>query len=172
MNEYVGESPIPVASVHRDAGAQLIKLAQSNWFRLTAKQTPYANYIYDLTNNYAGQVPDQALTYKPSQRDLARIDARYHAVADGEGAGFRYDMTFTPSLGFFEREWHPATRTEWVTPDQVWHESHVQRDWEDRAVSPTPTPRAARRSSTGSSRPSTRRSVRPSPSGMRAGRTT
>ena len=133
LNEWVGESPIAVASVHRDAGAQLVKLAQSNWFRLTAKQTPYANFIYDLTKNYAGQVPDQPLTYKPSQRDLAQIDARYHAVTDGEGSGYRYDMTFTPSLGFFEREWHPGTRTEWVTPEQVWHESHAQRDWTDTA---------------------------------------
>ena len=28
LNEYVGESPIPVATVHRDAGAPLIALAQ------------------------------------------------------------------------------------------------------------------------------------------------
>ena len=64
--------------------------------------------------------------YKPSQRDLAKIDARYHSVSDGEASGYRYDLTLTPSLGFHEREWHPGVRTEWVTAGQVWVESHAQ----------------------------------------------
>jgi subtilisin family serine protease len=133
LNEYVGESAIPVATVHRDAGAQLVSLARSGWLTLRTTQVPYASYVYDLTRVYSGQMPDRPLTYQPSQRDLARIDARYYSVREIEGAGFRYDMTFSPSLGFAEREWHPGTRTEWVTPDQVWHEVHSQGDWTDTA---------------------------------------
>ena len=86
LSEYVGASPIPVASVHRDAGAELIALAKTGGLTLSVKQTPYTGYVYDLTRNYPGQVPDQSLVYKPSHADLARIDARYHAVTDGEGA--------------------------------------------------------------------------------------
>jgi subtilisin family serine protease len=133
LSEFVGQSPIPVASVHRDVGARLIELAESGTLKLNVEQTPYAGYIYDLTRNYAGRVPDESLAYQPSHDDLARIDARYHAVRDIEGSGYRYDMTFTPSFGFQEREWHPGTRTEWVTPGQVWHETHTQGTWEDRA---------------------------------------
>jgi hypothetical protein len=133
LNEYVGESPIPVATVHRDAGRRLVEAARAGAPKLTVNRVPYAGYLYDLTRVYPGQVPDQPLTYHPGQHDLARIDARYHAVRDTEGEGYRYDMTFSPSLGFREREWHPGTRTEWVTPDVAWHETHLQGTWTDTA---------------------------------------
>ncbi|OKI49196.1 S8 family peptidase [Micromonospora sp. CB01531] len=134
LNESVGTSPIPVATVHRDAGAQLIGLAKTGALRLITNQVPYASFVYDLARDYSGQVPDKALSYHPTRQDLARIDAHYYNITKGmEGGGYRYDVTLTPSLGFAEREWHPSTRTEWVTPDQVWHESHVQGSWTDTA---------------------------------------
>ncbi|BFU45440.1 S8 family serine peptidase [Krasilnikovia sp. MM14-A1004] len=130
LNESVGAAPIPVASVHRDAGARLIALARTGTWRTVVDHVPYPAYVYDLTRNYSGNVPDRALTYHPRPRDLARIDAHYYNLTTPvEGSGFRYDMTFTPSLGFPEREWHPGTRTEWVSPDQLWHEAHAQGDW-------------------------------------------
>ncbi|SCF28496.1 Serine protease, subtilisin family [Micromonospora purpureochromogenes] len=132
LDESVGPSPIPVATVHRDAGAQLIRLAKTGTLQLITNQVPYASYVYDLTRNYTGQVPDRPLSYHPAREDLARIDARYHNITEArEGFGLRNDLTFTPSLGIVEREWHPGTRTEWVTPDQVWGESHVQGGWTD-----------------------------------------
>ncbi|GLH96659.1 peptidase [Phytohabitans aurantiacus] len=130
LNEWVGEAPIPVATVHRDQGARLVSLARSG-AQLGLTRTPCAGYVYDLARNYAGQVPDRPLTYRPSHDNLARIDAHYYAVRPAEGAGFRYDMTFTPSVGFREREWHPGTRTEWVTPGQEWFETHQQGSWSD-----------------------------------------
>ncbi|SDZ07741.1 Serine protease, subtilisin family [Saccharopolyspora shandongensis] len=134
LNESVGQSPIPVATVHRDAGAQLIDLAKTGTLKLITNQVPYAGYVYDLTRDYTGQVPDKALMYHPSQQDLARIDAGYNNITKPmEGGGYRFDLTFVPSIGFSEREWHPGTRTEWVTPDQVWSESHVQGTWTDVA---------------------------------------
>ncbi|MFI2650398.1 S8 family serine peptidase [Micromonospora fulviviridis] len=133
LNEYVGESPIPVATVRRDAGAKLIEVAKAGAPKLNVTRTPYANYVYDLTRVWPDQVPDRPLTYHPGRNDLARIDARYHAVKDTPGAGYRYDMTFSPALGFRESEWHPGTRTEWVTPDVVWHEVHQQGSWTDTA---------------------------------------
>jgi subtilisin family serine protease len=130
LNEWVGEASIPVATVHRDQGARLVSLVRSG-ARLSLTRTPYAGYVYDLARNYAGHVPDRPLTYRPSHQDLARIDAHYYAVRAAEGAGFRYDMTFTPSVGFREREWHPGVRTEWVTPRQEWFETHQQGSWSD-----------------------------------------
>ncbi|MFG3702685.1 S8 family serine peptidase [Micromonospora sp. NPDC047620] len=132
LYESVGRSPIPVATVHRDAGAQLIGLAKTGTLRMITNQVPYASYVYDLTRNYTGQVPDRPLSYHPAREDLARIDARYYNITKGmQGGGLRYDLTFAPSLGMPEREWHPSTRTEWVTPDQVWGEWHVQGGWTD-----------------------------------------
>ncbi|MBM0256156.1 S8 family serine peptidase [Micromonospora sp. 4G55] len=134
LDEWVGPSPIPVATVHRDAGAQLIGLVKRGTLQLITNQVPYASYVYDLTRNYSGQVPDRPLSYHPAREDLARIDARYHNLTQArQGFGLRNDLTFTPSLGFVEPEWHPGTRTEWVTPVQVWVESHQQGTWTDVA---------------------------------------
>ncbi|MFC8760705.1 S8 family serine peptidase [Streptomyces sp. NPDC057193] len=127
LMEYVGESPLPVATVHRDAGKALLALARSGRTRLTVKQTEHTPFVYDLTRDYPGRVPDRALVYKPSQKDLARVDARYYAAAGGRLAeGYRSDFTLSPSLNFPDTEWHPGTRTEWVTPGQVWREFHTQ----------------------------------------------
>ncbi|MGW7438282.1 S8 family peptidase [Streptomyces sp. NPDC054849] len=125
--EYVGEAAIPVAGVHRDEGKTLVSMAKAGRFQLTAKQTEHTPFVYDLTRDYPGQVPDRALVYKPAEADLARIDARYYSATDGGPAeGYRSDFTLSPSFNFPEREWHPGTRTEWVTPGQVWREFHTQ----------------------------------------------
>jgi subtilisin family serine protease len=130
LNEFVGSpdgSPatIPVASVHRDAGAELVALAQSGT-KMTATRKAYTDVVYDLTREYPGFVPDHPLVYQPRHSDLARIDASYYAVKPGAASGYRYDLTLSPSLGFEERERHPRTRVEWVTPGQEWVESHAQ----------------------------------------------
>ncbi|MFF8277335.1 S8 family serine peptidase [Streptomyces lateritius] len=127
LMEYVGEPAIPVATVHRDAGKTLVAMAKEGTHKLTMKQSEYTPYVYDLTRDYPGRVPDRALVYKPTHQDLARIDARYYAAAGGRSAeGYRSDFTLSPSFNFPEREWHPGTRTEWVTPGQVWREFHTQ----------------------------------------------
>jgi hypothetical protein len=151
LNEWVGESPIPVASVPRDQGARLVSLAEGGRLVLTVQQVPYASYLYDLTRRYASAIPDRDLTYRPSPGQLARIDAGYTAAAGPVvGNGFRYDITdgFIPAVGFREVESYPGTRTEWVTPDQTWHETHsatlasrtdnsVQGMWEERSYRET-----------------------------------
>ncbi|MFD9357227.1 S8 family serine peptidase [Streptomyces sp. NPDC060031] len=127
LMEYVGESTVPVVSVHRDAGKTLIAMAKAGDLKLTVQQTEYTPFLYDLTRDYPGQVPDRALVYKPTRGDLARIDARYYSAAGGRLAeGYRSDFTLSPSFNFAEKEWHPGTRTEWVTPGQVWREFHTQ----------------------------------------------
>ncbi|HET9421856.1 MAG TPA: S8 family serine peptidase [Nocardioides sp.] len=125
LSEYVGEASIPVAGVHRDAGAELVELATTG-ARLMMRQAEYPRFVYDLARAYPGQVPDRPLVYTPSQRDLARIDSSFYAVRGNDASGYRYDVTLSPSLGFEEREWHPGTRVEWVTPGQKWVESHAQ----------------------------------------------
>lgn len=127
LMEYVGQSAIPVATVHRDAGKALIATAKAGILKLTVKQTEHTPFVYDLTRDYPGQVPDRDLVYKPTQRDLARIDARYYSATEGKlSEGYRSDFTLNPSFNMPELEWHPGTRTEWVTPGQVWREFHAQ----------------------------------------------
>ncbi|WP_027657361.1 PA domain-containing protein, partial [Salinispora vitiensis] len=128
LSDWVGDSPIPVASVHRDIGNILITLAKHGMPPLKVTQKEYADTIYDLARVWRDQVPDQPLTYHPSHHDLARIDARHHAVQDTIGEGYRAESTLGTVLGIYEPEWHPGTRTEWVTPGIDWHETHIQRD--------------------------------------------
>ncbi|WP_448316038.1 S8 family serine peptidase [Streptomyces sp. CO7] len=133
LSEYVGESPIPVASVHRDEGRDLVAVAKAGNRELKVQQTRFTPFVYDLTRDYHGRVPDRALVYTPAKKDLARIDARYYAAAGGRlSEGYRSDFTLSPSFNFPETEWHPGTRTEWVTPGQVWREFHTQGT--DRAL--------------------------------------
>ena len=174
LDEYVGTSPIPVATVHRDAGADLISMAQSG-AELTLTQAQYTPFVYDLTREYPGNVPDPPLVYHPTKSDLARINARYYAVRPGR-VRYRYDVTLSPSLGFDEAEHHPDTRVEWVTPGQKWVESHAQNvtatcpgRWSPRSG---PTTSASRRGWTGSPRRSVPASATPSGSTTPAGRTT
>ncbi len=128
LYEDVGESPIPVASVHRDIGDLLATLAEHGIPPLKVTQKKYADTIYDLAQIWREQVPDQPLTYHPSHSDLARIDARYHAVQDTEGSGYRADAALGLPIGLPEPEWYPSTRTEWVTPDIPWIETRLQRE--------------------------------------------
>jgi hypothetical protein len=125
LMEYVGDAALPVASVHREAGARLVRMARAGK-ALMIDLDAYTDYVYDLTRDYPGRVPDRPLTYTPTRQRLARIDARYYAVRRGEAMGYRGDLTLSPTLGSQERELDPGTRVEWVTPGQVWVESHAQ----------------------------------------------
>ena len=126
LNEYVGQPSIPVAGVHREAGADLVALAKDGG-KLTMKQARYTPYVYDLTRDYPGHVPDQPLVYHPTKSQLAKIDAHYYAASNpGLQGGYRYDLTLSPTLGGYEVEKAATTRVEWVTPGQVWVESHAQ----------------------------------------------
>ncbi|WP_027657362.1 PA domain-containing protein, partial [Salinispora vitiensis] len=129
LHENVGESPIPVASIHRDIGNILITLAEHGIPPLQVDQEQYPDTIYDLVQVWRDQVPDQPLTYHPRHSDLARIDARYHAVQDTIGEGYRADTAIGLPVGVLKPEWHPSTRTEWVTPDIPWVETHEQHNW-------------------------------------------
>lgn len=134
LNEVYVDTTLPVVSVHRDAGALLVSAAKKG-LKLTVERVPYATYLYDFSRDFQGQVPDKPLTYHPTAKELARIDARYHSTSKKQfdGSGIRADMTMGPRRIFSQREFFPMTRTEWVTPGTAWHETHTQGEWEDRA---------------------------------------
>ena len=127
LMEYVGESAIPVATVHRDAGKRPHRDGQGRRLR-TGREADRVHAVRLRPDpGLPGRVPDRALVYKPHRSDLARIDARYYSATEGElSEGYRSDFTLSPSFNLPELEWHPGTRTEWVTPGQVWREFHAQ----------------------------------------------
>ena len=77
-------------------GAALVALAKERQASSPLKQTAYTPFVYDLTREYPGHVPDQPLVYHPTKSDLAKIDAHYYAVRPGRPGGYRYDVTLSP----------------------------------------------------------------------------
>ncbi|TRV79754.1 S8 family serine peptidase [Streptomyces sp. 130] len=127
--EYGTTLALPVATVQRLAGENLIKAARRGE-KLTVEQHKYASYVYDLVDRHDGTVPDRSLAFAPATRDLAKIENTFYGHRDVVGGGFRYDIPeYGPGLGFAEYEKFPGTRTEWVTPlpgASFWYENHAQ----------------------------------------------
>ncbi|MFC7264543.1 S8 family serine peptidase [Streptomyces lutosisoli] len=120
-DEY-GDRPLQVATVNT-ADAARLRAARSVDMTGT-RNTPY---VYDLSDGHQGAVPTGSLTYAPSDRELAVVDTKFHAVKPASGGEFRYSITgaFPIGIGFKERIDYPAERTDYVSTSagQLWHES-------------------------------------------------
>ncbi|MFF2506953.1 S8 family serine peptidase [Streptomyces sp. NPDC058067] len=121
-----GDRPIQIASVNAADGAALAADAKAGR-RIDMTGTTYTPWVYDLTDEHKGAVPDHDLTYKPGGDELAVLDAKFHAVKPQDGGEYRYSLTdaFPIGLGFLERIAYPAERTDYVSTGtgQKWHES-------------------------------------------------
>ncbi|MFB7548485.1 S8 family serine peptidase [Streptomyces sp. NPDC056154] len=124
---YGTTGAIPVASVQRLAGENLIKAVQAGR-KLTIAQHKFARYVYDLVDRHDGAVPDRSLEFAPSVRQLAKVENTFYGHKDMLGGGYRYDIPdYGPGIGFEEYEKFPGTRDEWVTPlpgASFWYENH------------------------------------------------
>ncbi|MFI6944889.1 S8 family serine peptidase [Streptomyces sp. NPDC050422] len=125
--DYGTTLPIPVASVQRLVGEDLIKEARKG-ATLTVDERKFASYVYDLVDRHDGTIPDRSLAFAPSTRQLAKVENTFYGEKTRLGGGFRYDIPeYGPGLGFQEYEQFPGTRTEWVNPlpgASFWYEDH------------------------------------------------
>ncbi|MFF9350025.1 S8 family serine peptidase [Streptomyces sp. NPDC014734] len=124
---YGTETAIPVASVQRLAGEELIRTARRGK-KLTVEQRKFARYVYDLVDRHDGTIPDRSLEFAPKARALAKVENTFYGHRDVLGGGYRYDIPdYGPGIGFEEYEKFPGTRDEWVTPlpgASFWYENH------------------------------------------------
>ncbi|MEV5162089.1 S8 family serine peptidase [Streptomyces sp. NPDC053728] len=125
-----GVADLTVASVMRNSGTRFVAEAKSGKGKLHVSQKQYPDYTYDLLQSYRGSVPDHSLVYRPSDRDLARVDSSYYAAAGTLGQGSRYFVpSWGPALGGDEYERFGRTVTEFVTqaPSDLgfWYEQHA-----------------------------------------------
>ncbi|MFF4560505.1 S8 family serine peptidase [Streptomyces sp. NPDC001435] len=116
------DRPLQIATVN---AADAARLRAAGTVDMTG--TRNSPYMYDLSEGHRGAVPDRDLTYRPSGRQLAALDVKFHAVRPVSGGEFRYSITdsFPIGLGFQERVDYPAERTDYVSTGrgQLWHES-------------------------------------------------
>ncbi|WP_253916956.1 S8 family serine peptidase [Streptomyces sp. MNP-20] len=122
------DRPLTIATVGAADGARLLAAARAGR-TLETTGTPYTPYVYDLEDGFTGAVPDRPLTYAPGTRELAVVDAAFHAPARKAtpGGEFRYSLTdtFPVGLGFLEKIAYPAERTDYVASGKgrLWHET-------------------------------------------------
>ncbi|MFQ6146128.1 S8 family serine peptidase [Streptomyces seoulensis] len=116
------DRPFPIATVNA-ADAARLRAAR----RVDMTGTRDTPYVYDLSEGHPGRIPDRDLTFRPGERQLARIGVAFHAARPASGGEFRYSITdaFPVGIGFQERIDYPARRTDYVStgPGQRWHES-------------------------------------------------
>ncbi|WP_327339682.1 S8 family serine peptidase [Streptomyces sp. NBC_01324] len=127
-----GTTTIPVASVHRSQGPELLA-ADRRGKKLVMDNRGAPRYLYDLVSRHAGVVPDRSLSYEPDPRhDLAEVQNRFYSDRATSGHGYRYDIpAYGAGIGFDIEETYPMVRTEWV--DQLsggatWFEDHTMND--------------------------------------------
>ncbi|MEU6821529.1 S8 family serine peptidase [Streptomyces atriruber] len=121
-----GDRPLQIATVDAADGARLIAAAKAGR-RVDSTGTVNTPYVYDLSEGHAGAIPKGDLTYEPTERELAVLESKFHAVKPAAGGEYRYSITdaFPVGLGFQEKIDYPAERTEYVSTGkgQLWHES-------------------------------------------------
>ncbi|MFE0175494.1 S8 family serine peptidase [Streptomyces sp. NPDC059002] len=130
LNSWFGtddnaDRPLQIATVDAADGARLIAAAEAGR-KVDSTGTRNTPYVYDLSEGHKGAVPKD-LTYEPKKRELAVVDAKFHAVKPAAGGEYRYSITdtFPIGIGFQEKIDHPTERTEYVSTGagQKWHES-------------------------------------------------
>ncbi|MBM7488917.1 hypothetical protein JOD64_000139 [Micromonospora luteifusca] len=112
-------APVTVATLTADEGDQLVAAVERGTVRLTVESHPETSYLYDVAHHWTGTVPADP-TYRPSARQLARVDVEFRNYRPGKALEFRTDIW--RGMASSNQEPAPAQgrRTDWVSADQRW----------------------------------------------------
>ncbi|WP_211349101.1 S8 family serine peptidase [Micromonospora pisi] len=125
-------TPLPVASLGRDRGEELVARLGSGRTALTVEAHHAPEYVYDLVRRYNGAIPAD-LSYRPTRPELARVDVAFRHHRSGEGVGLRFDVSPDQPHSALSGAALPiptqGVRTDWVTADQ-------HNRWMELAVMP------------------------------------
>ncbi|MGI5523162.1 S8 family serine peptidase [Micromonospora sp. CA-259024] len=75
-------TPLPVAAIARDQGERLLSLLGRS--TVTVESHPAPRYVYDLNRWHTGAIPAD-LTWRPRERDLARVEQDFRGRSAGMG---------------------------------------------------------------------------------------
>ncbi|MET8530341.1 S8 family serine peptidase [Micromonospora sp. NPDC005172] len=113
-------APVTVATLGGDEGDQLIaELERGRPVRLTAESHPETTYLYDVAHHWTGAVPTDP-TYRPTKRQLARVDVDFRNYRQGKALEFRTDIWRGWASSNQETVPAQGRRTDWVSADQRW----------------------------------------------------
>jgi subtilisin family serine protease len=114
---------LAVLSLTRDGGEQLITRLGQGPVSLRVDSQPTTDYLYDLVRYWPDGVP-KSVTYRPSERDLARVDVDFQSTSTREISERRYDYNpdMPVKVGSTTLMRSARFRTDWVTaqPGITW----------------------------------------------------
>ncbi|WP_204059743.1 S8 family peptidase [Microbispora corallina] len=113
------DAPLPVASITRDEGEQLISRVQHGRTPLHVVSHPEVAYLFDLVHWWDGAVPADP-TYRPKQGDLARVDVSFENYQQDRAMESRYDIQPDGRAGvsgYLTAMPAQSRRTDWVSAD-------------------------------------------------------
>ncbi len=114
--DATSRTALAVVSVTKDEGERLITRLGKGPVTLRVTSHPTTDYLYDLVRHWQNAVPG-SVTYRPSERELARVDVDFQRTSGREISEKRFDQnpdlpvkTGTTLLMRSDR-----FRTDWVT---------------------------------------------------------
>ncbi|GAA1656686.1 S8 family serine peptidase [Actinoplanes couchii] len=114
---------IPVVSLTKDSGERLITQLAKGPVSLRVTSDPSPDYLYDLVRYWPDGVP-KSVTYRPTERELARVDVDFQSTSDREISEKRFDRNpdMPVKTGNTRIMLSGRFRTDWVTaqPGVTW----------------------------------------------------
>ncbi|WP_327365487.1 S8 family peptidase [Streptomyces sp. NBC_01217] len=113
-------APLTVATLTHNEGEALITGLGHRRTTLDVTSNPTTEYVYDLVHDYLGAIPTD-LTYRPTSRELARINVSFRNFRAGKAMEYRNDVARSGSSSLNPSN-APALgeRVDWVTAGEQW----------------------------------------------------
>ncbi|MBB2947253.1 subtilisin family serine protease [Actinoplanes lutulentus] len=115
--DATSRTKLAVVSLTKDSGERLITQLGAGRVDLRVTSDPTTDYLYDLVRYWPAGVP-KSVVYRPSERDLARVDVDFQSTTDRELSERRYDYNpdMPVKVGSLSTIKVDRFRTDWVTP--------------------------------------------------------
>ncbi|MEU4164090.1 S8 family serine peptidase [Actinoplanes sp. NPDC026670] len=88
--DATSRTKLAVVSLTKDSGEQLITRLAQGPVSLRVESQPTTDYLYDLVRYWPDGVP-KSVTYRPAERELARVDVDFQRTSTREISEKRYD---------------------------------------------------------------------------------
>ncbi|MCY1136493.1 S8 family serine peptidase [Actinoplanes sp. Pm04-4] len=124
------KTKLAVVSLTQDNGERLIAQLGRGPLSLRVTSDPTTDYLYDLVRYWPAGTP-KSLTYRPSERELARVDVDFRSTSDREISEKRFDKNpdMPVKVGSTTIMRSDRFRTDWVTAQNDVRWSTDMDDW-------------------------------------------
>ncbi|WP_218854647.1 S8 family serine peptidase [Paractinoplanes atraurantiacus] len=124
------KTKLAVVSLTQDGGERLITQLGQGRVSLRLTSDPTTDYLYDLVRYWPNGTP-KSLTYRPSERELARVDVDFQSTSTREISEKRFDKNpdLPVKVGSTTLMRSDRFRTDWVTAQDGVTWSTDMDDW-------------------------------------------